>query len=193
MYNGGKGGGDGNSRSKRHDGHSMKAVLLLGLTALTLCGCHIGVKAVQMPDGTSGYAAQCAGGLAQCYNRAAEMCQDDGYARYEVVSKDKAGAAAFASGSMGMAMGINEIMFRCTNGPGPEAKKIPEPAPTTPKAADSAQPSDPLDTILLANGGRLRGTVFEEDPKLGVGIRLPDGSTRRFKQFEVKKVLYRGQ
>ncbi len=61
--------------------------------------------------------------------------------------------------------------------------------PAAPKAAEPL-PADSLDTVLLTNGGRLRGTIFEEDPQTGVGIRLPDGGTRRIEAGDVKKVLY---
>lgn len=49
---------------------------------------------------------------------------------------------------------------------------------------------DSDDTVLLKNGGRLRGTVMEESPSKGVSIRLPDGTVRSIKPSDVKKVDY---
>ncbi len=46
------------------------------------------------------------------------------------------------------------------------------------------------DVVLLNNGGRVRGTVIEEDPAEGVRIRLADGTTRSLKANVVKQVLY---
>jgi hypothetical protein len=46
------------------------------------------------------------------------------------------------------------------------------------------------DVVLLKNGGRVRGTVIQEDPVQGVRVRLPDGTIRAVKPAEVKQVLY---
>jgi hypothetical protein len=46
------------------------------------------------------------------------------------------------------------------------------------------------DTVLLSNGGRVRGIVIEDDPKTGVSIKLADGSIRRLTRGEVKQVVY---
>ncbi len=46
------------------------------------------------------------------------------------------------------------------------------------------------DTVLLKNGGRLRGTVFAEDPVQGVSIKLLDGTTRNVPPAEVARVEY---
>jgi hypothetical protein len=58
--------------------------------------------------------------------------------------------------------------------------------------AGPALADDVRDTIMLANGGRIRGTVMEEDPKAGVLIRLPDGTTKRIPDREVNEVVYGG-
>jgi hypothetical protein len=47
-----------------------------------------------------------------------------------------------------------------------------------------------LDTVLLTNGGRMRGTIMEEDPQRGVSVRLPDGTVRKLEASEVKEVHY---
>lgn len=46
------------------------------------------------------------------------------------------------------------------------------------------------DIVFLANGGRLRGTVFEEDPSRGVTIKLIDGTTRTLAPGDVQRVQY---
>jgi hypothetical protein len=50
--------------------------------------------------------------------------------------------------------------------------------------------ADDFDTVLLKNGGRLRGKVMEEDPKSGVSIKLIDGVVKRVRPDEVKSVEY---
>ncbi len=56
---------------------------------------------------------------------------------------------------------------------------------TSPALAD-----EPVDTVFLKKGGRLRGTVMEEDPRAGVTIQLADGTTRKLKRAEVESVQY---
>jgi hypothetical protein len=50
-------------------------------------------------------------------------------------------------------------------------------------------PAHALDTVLLVEGGRVRGTVMVEDAS-GVSIRLPDGTVRTYKKSEVREVRY---
>jgi hypothetical protein len=57
-------------------------------------------------------------------------------------------------------------------------------------AASSAQADDKPDTVVLKSGGRLRGTVMEEDPQRGVSIKLLDGTTRKVLPKEVDHVDY---
>jgi hypothetical protein len=49
------------------------------------------------------------------------------------------------------------------------------------------------DVVLLANGGRVRGTVVSEDPAQGIRIRLADGTIRNIAAKDVKKVEYAGE
>jgi hypothetical protein len=46
------------------------------------------------------------------------------------------------------------------------------------------------DTVKLANGGRVRGTVVEEDPQKGVTLKLGDGTLRKIPAKDVKQVEY---
>lgn len=48
----------------------------------------------------------------------------------------------------------------------------------------------PYDTVYLANGGRARGLVVEDDPAAGVTIQLADGSFRRYARGEVARVEF---
>ncbi|HVY46962.1 MAG TPA: hypothetical protein VHB21_13835 [Minicystis sp.] len=48
------------------------------------------------------------------------------------------------------------------------------------------------DTVLLKNGGRLRGSVMEDDPNKGVSIQLLDGTVRRVPRSDVAEVRYAG-
>jgi hypothetical protein len=59
--------------------------------------------------------------------------------------------------------------------------------------ASAAHAGDADDTVLLTNGGRVRGTVLEEDPTTGVRLRMPDGKVRTFKKAQVKSVKYGGE
>lgn len=47
-----------------------------------------------------------------------------------------------------------------------------------------------LDTVFLKNGGRVLGTVVEEDPGRGVSIRLPGGEQRNLKPSDVYRIRY---
>lgn len=55
-------------------------------------------------------------------------------------------------------------------------------------SAGSAR-ADELDTILLNNGGRLQGTVVEDQPS-GVRVKLADGTLRTVPRAEIAKVRY---
>lgn len=57
-------------------------------------------------------------------------------------------------------------------------------------ASTLASAGDADDTVLLGNGGRIRGTVMEQDPKSGVSIKLVDGTVRKLKASEVKAVEF---
>lgn len=46
------------------------------------------------------------------------------------------------------------------------------------------------DTVLLKNGGRVRGTVLEESPQTGVSVRVADGTIRTIPAAEVDHVVY---
>lgn len=56
--------------------------------------------------------------------------------------------------------------------------------------AAPARAGEAEDTVFLVNGGRVRGTVMEEDPAKGVAVKLPDGSVRRIAPADVKRVQY---
>jgi opacity protein-like surface antigen len=47
-----------------------------------------------------------------------------------------------------------------------------------------------LDTVFLNNGGRVRGTVVEEDPARGVIIQMPGGDQRTLQPGEVYRIQY---
>src|SRR5262245_54435307 len=57
-------------------------------------------------------------------------------------------------------------------------------------SAGMARAADTDDTVLLANGGRLRGVVIADDPDQGVTIKLADGTTRTVQRAQVKSVQY---
>jgi hypothetical protein len=62
----------------------------------------------------------------------------------------------------------------------------------TSSASREARADEVPDTVMLTNGGRVRGTVMEEDPAKGTSIRLLDGNVKRFSPQEVKEVIYGG-
>jgi hypothetical protein len=49
------------------------------------------------------------------------------------------------------------------------------------------------DTVFLTDGGRVRGTVIEESPGIGVRVRLADGRIRQLAAKDVKSVQYAGE
>ncbi|HET9553470.1 MAG TPA: hypothetical protein VFP50_10925, partial [Anaeromyxobacteraceae bacterium] len=52
--------------------------------------------------------------------------------------------------------------------------------------------ADPgFDTVFLQNGGRIRGTVVEEDATRGVTIQVPGGQLRTVPPAEVFRIEYR--
>lgn len=52
--------------------------------------------------------------------------------------------------------------------------------------------ADPgFDTVFLQNGGRVRGTVVEEDPARGVTVQVPGGQLRTVPPGEVFRIEYR--
>ncbi len=57
-------------------------------------------------------------------------------------------------------------------------------------ALTPAWAGDGDDIVHLANGGRVRGTVFDEDPVKGVTVKLLDGTTRTIPMAEVARVQY---
>src|SRR5438105_6698756 len=46
------------------------------------------------------------------------------------------------------------------------------------------------DTVHLANGGRVRGVVLQDEPNGALVIRLPDGTTRSIPRGDVRSVDY---
>jgi hypothetical protein len=63
-------------------------------------------------------------------------------------------------------------------------------APRTPEPAPRAKPGTPLDTAYFVGGGRVRGTVIEENPKTGVKVRLLDGATQVYSPADVQRIEY---
>lgn len=47
-----------------------------------------------------------------------------------------------------------------------------------------------LDVVLLKSGGRVQGTVIEDDPQSGVNIRLADGTNKKISREQILKVRY---
>lgn len=58
-------------------------------------------------------------------------------------------------------------------------------------AASPAYAEEAIDTVWLANGGRVRGAVMVDDAKV-VSIKLADGKTREIARAEVMRVEYAG-
>ncbi len=56
----------------------------------------------------------------------------------------------------------------------------------------AARADDAPDTVMLTNGGRMRGTVMEEDPQKGTSVKLLDGTVKRLAPGDVKRVVYAG-
>jgi hypothetical protein len=57
-------------------------------------------------------------------------------------------------------------------------------------ASPPARAGEATDTVLLTNGGRMRGAVMVENPQKGTSIKLLDGSVKHLAPGEVRQVLY---
>jgi hypothetical protein len=53
-----------------------------------------------------------------------------------------------------------------------------------------AEPRDDIDVIFLNGGGRIQGTVLEEDPKVGVTVRLADGTVKKVSRANIASIDY---
>jgi hypothetical protein len=63
----------------------------------------------------------------------------------------------------------------------------PEPAaPVGPRKA----PEGPQDTVFFTGGGRVRGTVIEENPRSGVRVRQLDGTYQTYPRDDVARIVY---
>jgi hypothetical protein len=71
-----------------------------------------------------------------------------------------------------------------------EPRPAAAPAPAAAAATSAPLPSGPPDTVYFAGGGRVRGTVVQEDPRTGVKIRLLDGSLHSYAPEEVSRIEY---
>ena len=60
----------------------------------------------------------------------------------------------------------------------------------TSSRARADDPTEPPDTVVLKDGGKLRGRVVEEDPKRGVTVQLLDGTTRKIAKATLDHVEY---
>ena len=58
-------------------------------------------------------------------------------------------------------------------------------------AAALAAAPPALDTVMLLDGGRVRGTVIVEDPRTGVTIQIPGGETRTIPAKDIFRIEYR--
>ncbi len=72
----------------------------------------------------------------------------------------------------------------------PVAAPLAAPAPEPVAAPPAHLSAGPLDTVYFLGGGRVRGTVIEENPATGVRIRLLDGSLRTFSREELVRIEY---
>jgi hypothetical protein len=67
----------------------------------------------------------------------------------------------------------------------PGAHRGAEPVPVRAKVGEG-----PLDTAYFVGGGRVRGTVIEENPKAGVRVRLIDGTIHTYAYDELQRIEY---
>ena len=64
----------------------------------------------------------------------------------------------------------------------------PPPAPAPPAPSPKAEGKQ--DVVYFLGGGRVRGTVIEENPKTGVRVRLLDGSIETFRREDLVRIEY---
>ena len=66
----------------------------------------------------------------------------------------------------------------------------PPPAAAVAAPAPPPHQAGPSDAVFFTGGGRVRGTVIQEDPKTGVKLRLLDGSLRTYGPEEFTRIEY---
>jgi hypothetical protein len=71
--------------------------------------------------------------------------------------------------------------------PQPVPAKLEVPAP---RARPAEPVKAPIDNVYFLGGGRVRGTVIEENPKTGVKVRLLDGSVETFSRDDLVRIEY---
>jgi translation initiation factor IF-1 len=69
------------------------------------------------------------------------------------------------------------------------APRASEPAPAA-KAKPAEPVPAPVDNVYFLGGGRVRGTVIEENPKTGVKVRLLDGSIQVYSRDDLVRIEY---
>ncbi len=67
----------------------------------------------------------------------------------------------------------------------PSSARAPDPA-----AAPRAKASETTDTVYFLGGGRVRGTVIEENPRTGVRVRLLDGTVQTYPRDDLVRIEY---
>jgi hypothetical protein len=72
----------------------------------------------------------------------------------------------------------------------PRPAAAPAPAAAAVPATSPPVPSGPPDTVYFVGGGRVRGTVVQEDPRTGVKIRLLDGTLHSYAPEELSRIEY---
>lgn len=88
----------------------MRTIVVgLALAGVLTAGC-VRMQEFRGPDGLLWYEAQCGGGVAACYNEAAETCEGRGY----VVAKSGTHTnGAVVTGNAVLASRGGELVFRC--------------------------------------------------------------------------------
>jgi hypothetical protein len=64
------------------------------------------------------------------------------------------------------------------------------PPPATPAATPHPKPEAPQDILFFVGGGRVRGTVIEENPRSGVRVRQLDGTYQAYPRDDIARIEY---
>ncbi len=88
------------------------------------------------------------------------------------------------------AYGVDEVV-RIEYADGTVSTPRAAPAPPEPAPATRAKPAElGVDVVYFLAGGRVRGTVIEENPKTGVKVRLLDGSIQTYSRDDLVRIEY---
>jgi len=169
----------------------MKNLLVLIIALVFIGGCAT-AKQTYTADGQQGHSINCSGSAlnwGMCYEKAGELCGENGY---EVLEKTGDQGAMATAGQFGLFAGsiINRSMIiKCKKkGEVQQPKAMPVAKPPEPFIQPD-QPYKGIKGIVLTNGSIIKGRVISMDPD-SIKIRTNEGNILSYSfKYEVQKLI----